>query len=177
MRIVLMFLLIAFSFSALAEEDDKWKDVEQTIKQLERDTKTRDEIQKNTVQMNGLIRDALKAMGNGKKPNVMFKVNDKYYLQMRINEIGYPEGRMIPVGEKTKKLEIPEIGTAKEVETSLPKVFYALSVILYVFATVFFLFMAGYNLRYGNWMNSLMDLGIWAIASAIMWTILQSMGD
>ena len=175
--LILIFLITNVGFSQNDEgEDDKWKDVEAIVQQIEKDAKLQKDIQDNAKELNEYIKNGLNVINDG-KPYVLYKIGDDKYLMMGIDsKTGLPYSKVLPEANVKASLNIQSSKTfVNQVQSSLPKVVFAIASVLYAFASGYFLFMAGMNIRSGNFWYALFDLFVWAISSAIMYKILKGM--
>ena len=175
-----LFLVLVFLFTAFAKGEnnvaDGWKKAEPIIKQMEQDYKTDRQIRENIKSMNEYIKRGLKTI-NGHLPRVDFYIGNGKHLIMTFDKNSHLPMSYIktetPMSDKGVELKVSDGNDVAG--GSLPKIIFALSSVIYVIFSAYFLFLTGYNIRYGNFLYSLLDLGIWVVASAIMYQLLRSL--
>jgi len=172
---ILMVSLLVFAESN--QDVDDWDRIEGAIKMLQEDLETDEKIQKNIKEMNNLILQGLQTIDNEKKPSVLFEISPDKYLLMEIHKVsGFPVSRIVTKEEiKGANNQIHAESGNDVAGNSLPKIVFALASILYVFYSSYLLFLVGHNVRHGNYLNTLLDLGIWIIATAIMYQIYRGL--
>ncbi len=181
MRIVgsLLTLLMVLGFSfAVTEQvniDTALKELDQTIQQIKDSQETRKQLGKVNGELNAQIKKILIHF-TGKKPKLVFELPDGQKILYGVNEFGKPYS--FPVKKYSQVEQTASIVASTDVssvKSNLPKVVYAIAGILYVFSSVYFLYMIGYNFRHGNYLYFFIDLGIWIVSTAIMWKMLKEM--
>lgn len=179
---ILVVFLSFFLFTSVVHSDEietliKLKELEEKVKELEADEKTDQQIEENIKSMNEYIKRGLKTINNGQKPSVKFNIGGGKYLIMTFDENSHLPTSYIktetPMSDKGVELKASDGNDVAG--GSLPKIIFALSSVIYVIFSAYFLFLTGYNIRYGNFLYSLLDLGIWIVASAIMYQLLRSL--
>lgn len=188
MRILTSILTLIFGLFLIAYAEGEqngennmsdWKRLEATIQMLEKDLETDEKIQENIKEMNNMILEGLRTIDEnaGKNAKVSFKIAEGKYLIMEIHPVS-----KFPVSRIVTEEELQDTGGQIQAEdgndiagNSLSKVIFALASVLYVAYSAYLLFLVGYNIRYGNYLSTFLDFGIWLVATAIMYELYRGL--
>ncbi len=184
MRIVskILILVISIISFSLAVEDKTltelgMEELDKTIKMIKDNQETRKELKDTQNNLNHQIKEILVEF-TGKKPRLVFELPDGKKVLYGVNKFGHPYSMPVKnYSQVEEKLKVNATTDVDKVKTKLPIYSLIVAGFIYMFTTIYFLYMTFWNAIRHNFFIAGIDFLIWIVSTSIIWLMFEKIRD